>query len=168
MAVFTRGERVRDYSSWAKEVGFASPIEWETVEPDHRGIGDTIRAVARWALATPQPSRWLLIALGDMPFIQPASLTRLQQSVARASCKTLAWRLCHGQQLGHPVVFRRELWSELLGLQGDQGARDLLASLNGDQFQAVEVEDPGVLRDVDRYADLRLIDSSGLLRSRSG
>jgi molybdenum cofactor cytidylyltransferase len=52
---------------------------------------------------------------------------------------------------GHPVAFSAELYSELVELSGDEGARRLLA-----RYPAVgiELDDPGVLVDVDTRADL--------------
>ena len=52
---------------------------------------------------------------------------------------------------GHPVGFSAELFSELLSLTGDEGARRLLA-----RYPAVgiEVDDPGALMDIDTLADL--------------
>jgi molybdenum cofactor cytidylyltransferase len=52
---------------------------------------------------------------------------------------------------GHPVAFGAELFSELVRLSGDEGARRVLARFPG---QAVEVDDPGVLLDMDTEADL--------------
>jgi molybdenum cofactor cytidylyltransferase len=55
---------------------------------------------------------------------------------------------------GHPVGFAAELYSELTALRGDEGARRLAA-----RYPAigVEVDDPGVLIDVDTEADLESV-----------
>jgi len=55
---------------------------------------------------------------------------------------------------GHPVGFSAELYSELIALRGDEGARRLVA-----RYPAigVEVDDPGVLIDVDTEADLESV-----------
>ena len=57
----------------------------------------------------------------------------------------------HKGMRGHPVGFSAELYSELSSLRGDEGARRLVA-----RYPAVgiEVDDPGVLIDVDTEADL--------------
>ena len=53
--------------------------------------------------------------------------------------------------------FGAELYSELTNLSGDEGARRLVA-----RYPAfgVEVDDPGVLIDVDTEADLALVRSA--------
>ena len=52
---------------------------------------------------------------------------------------------------GHPVGFAAELYSELMMLSGDEGARRIVA-----RYPAigVDVDDPGVLLDLDTEADL--------------
>ena len=57
----------------------------------------------------------------------------------------------HRGRRGHPVGFAAELYSELVKLQGDEGARRIIA-----RYPAVglEVADPAVLLDIDTAADL--------------
>jgi molybdenum cofactor cytidylyltransferase len=57
----------------------------------------------------------------------------------------------HLGRRGHPVGFSAELFSELLSLTGDEGARRLLARYPA---VGVEVDDPGALMDIDTLADL--------------
>jgi acyl-CoA synthetase (AMP-forming)/AMP-acid ligase II len=52
---------------------------------------------------------------------------------------------------GHPVGFAAELYTELVMLTGDEGARRLVARYPA---QAVDVDDSGVLMDVDNEGDL--------------
>ena len=68
----------------------------------------------------------------------------------------------HQGRRGHPVGFSAELFSDLVQLTGDEGARRLIARYPS---RGVEVADPGVLIDVDTKADLaavrsRLVDDS--------
>ena len=53
---------------------------------------------------------------------------------------------------GHPVAFAAELYSELIQLRGDEGARRVMARYPA---HGQEVDDPGVLMDVDTAADLQ-------------
>jgi len=57
----------------------------------------------------------------------------------------------HRGKRGHPVGFAPELYSELLALSGDEGARRLVA-----RYPAfgVELDDPGILVDIDTEEDL--------------
>jgi molybdenum cofactor cytidylyltransferase len=108
-----------------------------------RGMGHSIAAgVAERSAAV----GWLVLP-GDMPLVRPSSLLAVaaaleQQPVAYAQ---------HRGRRGHPVGFAAELFSELVQLSGDEGARRLIARYPA---QAAEVDDPGVLVDVDTEADL--------------
>jgi molybdenum cofactor cytidylyltransferase len=52
---------------------------------------------------------------------------------------------------GHPVLFGRAHFAALEALNGDRGAASLLRE---HPVHWVEVEDPGILQDIDRPADL--------------
>lgn len=96
--------------------------------------------------ARPDASGWLILP-GDMPLVQPGTL----QAVARQLDHHPVVYAQHRGRRGHPVGFATELYSELVALSGDEGARRLVA-----RYPAfgVEVEDAGVLVDVDTEADL--------------
>jgi molybdenum cofactor cytidylyltransferase len=59
----------------------------------------------------------------------------------------------HDGRRGHPVGFGAACFDALATLDGDAGARDVVAA-HGDALVRLEVDDPGVLRDVDTAADL--------------
>jgi molybdenum cofactor cytidylyltransferase len=91
-----------------------------------------------------------LVALADMPFVRPATVAAV--AAALASGAEIAVPALEGRY-GHPVGFAARWRVELLGLHGDVGARGLLAA-HDDRILEVTVDDPGVLRDIDRPADL--------------
>lgn len=96
--------------------------------------------------ARPQASGWLILP-ADMPLVRPETL----QAVARQLVDhPVAYAQFKGRR-GHPVGFSAELYSELVALEGDEGARRLVA-----RYPAfgLEVTDPGVLIDVDTLEDL--------------
>ncbi|MDP9045417.1 MAG: nucleotidyltransferase family protein [Pseudomonadota bacterium] len=107
------------------------------------GMGFSISA---GVAARPDASGWLVLP-ADMPRVQPATL----QAVARQlTDHPIAFAQYRGRR-GHPVGFASELYSELIALTGDEGARRLVARYPA---VGVEVEDPGALLDVDTQADL--------------
>ena len=107
------------------------------------GMGYSISAGVN---ARPNAVGWLVLP-GDMPLVQPATL----QAVARALAQhPVAYAQYKGRR-GHPVGFSAELYSELATLTGDEGARRLIARYPA---HGLEVDDPGVLVDVDTLADL--------------
>ncbi|HEX7438582.1 MAG TPA: nucleotidyltransferase family protein [Caldimonas sp.] len=103
--------------------------------------------------ARPDASGWLVLP-GDMPLVQPATL----QAVARELDHHPVVYAQYKGRRGHPVGFAAELYSELSALSGDEGARRLVA-----RYPAfgLEVEDAGVLVDVDTAADLERLRGAG-------
>lgn len=98
------------------------------------------------------PDAWM-IALADMPAIRPASIYALLQALqAGADIAVLVYQ---GRR-GHPVGFSRRYLPELLRLEGDQGARSLLARF---PVTEVVVDDPGILLDIDTATDLEVFNS---------
>jgi molybdenum cofactor cytidylyltransferase len=55
---------------------------------------------------------------------------------------------------GHPVGFARRFFEELSALRGDAGAREILRK-HPDSIALYDVDDRGVLRDIDEPSDLR-------------
>ena len=92
---------------------------------------------------------WLVLP-GDMPLVRPASLL----AVAGALEQFPVAYAQHRGRRGHPVGFAAELYSELILLRGDEGARRIVARYPA---QGVELDDPGVLLDVDTEADLEAL-----------
>ncbi|MFA9217844.1 MAG: NTP transferase domain-containing protein [Sphingomonadaceae bacterium] len=89
-----------------------------------------------------------VIALGDMPHVQPATIAALAAAIEQGA--QIAAPLYLGRR-GNPVAFSRAHLPLLLALDGDQGAR---AILHSHTVTEVVVGDPGVLRDIDTPADL--------------
>jgi len=93
-----------------------------------------------------------LVALGDMPWLQAETVAQVvQYSRDNASSVIIAPRF-QGRR-GHPILFRGTLRAQLLALEGDQGARAMMER-HAAQIRYCEVEDAGILRDVDRPEDL--------------
>lgn len=66
----------------------------------------------------------VLIALGDQPLLAPSIIPALLAARRTSPKLIVAPRYRDGQ--GNPVVFKREIFPELLRLTGDQGARPII------------------------------------------
>lgn len=113
------------------------------------GMAETLKSGVR---AHPEAD-YLMVALADMPSVRSATIVTLCECVSEGKKNGDAKIIVpeHKGRLGHPRLFHRSLQSELLDLQGDQGARALL---NQYEVTKVPVEDPGILFDVDRRSDI--------------
>lgn len=132
--------------------GDARVDDW--FEPGERLIcpgagGGMGRSLAEGVAQVPGHWQGLLVALADMPWVRAATLGQL---VAALEPGGIVVPLHRGQR-GHPVAFHRHWFPALQQLQGDRGARTLIDAA-GDACRWLPVDDPGVLLDVDRPADL--------------
>jgi molybdenum cofactor cytidylyltransferase len=124
------------------------------------GMGHSIAAGVAARADSPG---WLLLP-GDMPMVRPATLLAVAASLEH---HPVAYAQHLGRQ-GHPVGFAAELYSELMMLSGDEGARRIVA-----RYPAigVDVDDPGALLDLDTEADLaalRAFRQAAVLRPEQG
>lgn len=107
------------------------------------GMGDSIAAGVS---ARADASGWLILP-ADMPRVAPGTLVAVAEAL---QTHAVAYAQYRGLR-GHPVGFGAELYSELVALTGDEGARRLVARYPA---RAVEIDDPGVLVDIDTVQDL--------------
>lgn len=119
-------------------IAMAHRYRCELIMLTSAGMGDSIAAAVA---AEPDHRAWLIV-LGDMPFILPQTLHKVAASLedGRISVPVLKG------EPGHPVGFGRQYGPALMALSGDQGARRLFKE---GCVQQVDVDDPGVLWDVD-------------------
>jgi molybdenum cofactor cytidylyltransferase len=118
--------------------------------PGEYGMGHSIAAGVGARADSPG---WLVLP-GDMPRVQPATLLAVAAALEHHA---VAYAQYRGRR-GHPVGFGAELYSELIRLSGDEGARRIVARYPA---AGVDVEDPGVMLDVDTEADLAALRSPG-------
>jgi molybdenum cofactor cytidylyltransferase len=85
-----------------------------------------------------------LIVLADQPFLQPQTIRQLAHHSTAAQILIPTYR---GKR-GNPVRLHRFLFPEAMALQGDVGCRALFAT-HPDQIEMLEVEDEGILVDLD-------------------
>jgi molybdenum cofactor cytidylyltransferase len=136
------------------------------VPPADRGVADELRALGcevtvcpdagtgmgaslahAVAASLPGAQAWL-IALGDMPFVESATVRALCDALANGA--GIAAPVMHGRR-GNPVGFGAAHVPALLALTGDEGARRIVRSA---AVVDVTVDDPGIFRDIDTAADL--------------
>jgi molybdenum cofactor cytidylyltransferase len=110
-----------------------------------RGMGHSLAA----GVAAEIDADGWVIALGDMPHVHPDTIRAVAQAVERGA--ELVVPVFAGQR-GHPVGFGGRFRDHLLALSGDAGARAVLTKHASAVLQ-LEVNDPGVVQDVDTPAD---------------
>jgi molybdenum cofactor cytidylyltransferase len=108
-----------------------------------RGMGASI---ATGVVERSGAAGWLVLP-GDMPLVQAGTLLAVAGALDQ---HPVAYAQYRGRR-GHPVAFAAELYSELIQLSSDDGARRVMLRYPA---HGQDVEDPGVLLDIDTPADL--------------
>jgi molybdenum cofactor cytidylyltransferase len=135
------------------EKALASALEasgCEVVETDRavHGMGESLAA---GIAATPTAAGWV-VGLGDMPFVEPATLSRVIDALAKGALIAAPFNADTGRR-GHPVAFSGRLREELAALSGDQGARSVIAR-HRHAVVLIPAEDRGIFLDIDTPRDL--------------
>jgi molybdenum cofactor cytidylyltransferase len=103
-----------------------------------------------------------LIILGDQPFTRPETLEQIADAYHRSRAPIVI--PSYQGTRGNPVLLDRSVFEEAMVLQGDTGCRALFSKHLG-EIVNVEVEDDGVLLDIDNPEDYQLLTKrSGPLR----
>jgi len=90
-----------------------------------------------------------------MPFVRPRTVDTLRTAYVTGDGSIVA--PTYEGRRGNPVLFGRQHYDALSTVSGDRGGRNLIENHENTVF--VNVDDPGVRRDVDSQSDLeRAID----------
>ncbi len=118
-----------------------SPAKTIICHNAHLGMGASL---AQGIRASADSDAWL-VALADMPFIRSFTLMALIQHLKAGAF------ICapeYQAQRGHPVGFSKSLYSELVALNQEHGARHIIHR-HANRVSLIETNDPGVIRDID-------------------
>jgi molybdenum cofactor cytidylyltransferase len=122
------------------------------VNPDHAaGQSSSLRVGLR---ATGADVSAAIVLLGDQPGIAVEAIRAVADAYERTGGPVV--RAVYAGRPGHPVLFDRSVWPEVQAIEGDHGARDLLAR-HPDWIVEVPVEGerPADLDTWDDYRRLR-------------
>jgi molybdenum cofactor cytidylyltransferase len=89
----------------------------------------------------------VIVALCDYPLVLPATVASLRKSHALEPDRIVI--PCHGGQRGHPLLFPGMVLEEL---RGELTLRDLVRC-DQNRLRCVDVNDPGILHDMDTPED---------------
>jgi molybdenum cofactor cytidylyltransferase len=128
----------------------AEGCEVVVCEKAAEGMGASLACAASTAAHLEPNADGYLIALADMPFLRRTTIAAVRDALAAGA--PLAAPYFRARR-GHPVALSRTFFQDLLALQGDEGAKRLLAA-HEKQIVKIPVGDPGALRDIDRPEDL--------------
>ena len=134
----------------------ASGLPFHVEGGGHPGMGDSIAAAVR---ATPDAGGWLVLP-ADLPLISPDSLRAVAAALSTASVVLPVYRGTRG----HPVGFAREHGPALQSLRGPEGAAAIVRAA---QPLKLELDDEGIVTDIDTLDDLARAEALLSQRGRS-
>jgi CTP:molybdopterin cytidylyltransferase MocA len=108
---------------------------------------DSLRAGLR---ALPATAEAAVVVPVDHPLIEPGTVSAIVETFK--DCRAPVVRVSHEGRHGHPVLFAATVFDELLSDELPDGARTV-ARAHADDLVDVDVDDPGVLIDIDTAAD---------------
>lgn len=91
-----------------------------------------------------------LIVLGDQPLVRPETLDRIVEEYQQTRAQIVI--PMHKGTRGNPVLLDRSLFADAMALEGEVGCRAIFGK-RADGIVYVEVDDPGILLDIDRRDD---------------
>lgn len=99
-----------------------------------------------------------LIVLGDQPLVRPETIDRIIMKYRESGAEIVVPHF-KGRR-GNPVLLDRSVFPEAMALEGDTGFRAIFGS-HAAGLIAVDVDDEGVLMDIDTRADYERIRARG-------
>jgi molybdenum cofactor cytidylyltransferase len=115
------------------------------------GLSASLKLAVRALSST---ARGAVILLGDMPRIAPSLIDRLIDAFDAAPVEPLAVVPVRGGRRGNPALIGRGLFAAVSMLEGDKGARELIATARENILELM-VGDSAIEIDVDTWEDLR-------------
>ena len=93
----------------------------------------------------------VMFILGDQPRLRPSTIDFLLKSFWNSE-KNICVPVCRGIR-GNPTIFSRTLYADLMMIEGDIGAREIIRT-NQNQILYLELDDPLGFVDIDSQQDL--------------
>lgn len=116
------------------------------VNPDYKLGQLSSLQVALRHLESDKSCAGMMVHLVDHPYIDPKLVSLMLQRFDESKPAIVVPR--HQGKRGHPVIFSRKLFGELLGAPMDQGAKAVVNAHRDDTLE-IDTEDAGITLDID-------------------
>lgn len=133
------------------------PLETLMIKNWREGMSASIVAGARLVTTLPETSA-LLVTLCDQPLISATMLNVIIAEHKNTGAPIVASE--YTGRLGAPVLFARRVFADLMSLQGDRGARDLITS---QRHPVTGIPLPEAVCDIDTTGDLERLKTDNSL-----
>lgn len=115
------------------------------------GLSTSLRCGLR---ALPESASAAVVCLADMPAVRSAVLEKLMAAYDPVEGRSVCVPTWQGKR-GNPILWDRDLFADMMSVNGDTGARHLLGEHEASVCE-VAMADDAVLRDIDSPTDLEV------------
>jgi len=123
---------------------------------NHRYLEGQSRSLQAGLLKIRQAFPSVMFLLGDQPLLDSNTIDHMLAGF-RHSAKDICVPVCKGKR-GNPTIFNRILYNQLMTIEGDIGARDIIRA-NSDRVLYIELDDPLCFFDIDSQKDFENLQS---------
>ena len=123
---------------------------------NHRYLEGQSRSLQAGLLKIRQAFPAVMFLLGDQPMLDSSVINHILERF-RYSGKDICVPVCKGKR-GNPTIFNRVLYDQLMAIEGDIGARDIIRT-NPERVLYVDLDDPLYFFDIDSQKDFENLQS---------
>ena len=123
---------------------------------NHHYLEGQSRSLQAGLLKIRQAFPSVMFLLGDQPLLDSNTIDHMLAGF-RHSAKDICVPVCKGKR-GNPTIFNRILYNQLMTIEGDIGARDIIRA-NSDRVLYIELDDPLCFFDIDSQKDFENLQS---------
>jgi len=123
---------------------------------NHRYLEGQSRSLQAGLLKIRQAFPAAMFLLGDQPMLDSNTIDHMLDRF-RYSGKDICVPVCKGKK-GNPTIFNRALYDQLMAIEGDIGARDIIRT-NPERVLFIDLDDPLCFFDIDSQKDLENLQS---------
>ncbi len=117
---------------------------------NHRYLEGQSRSLQAGLLKIRQAFPAVMFLLGDQPMLDSSVINHILERF-RYSGKDICVPVCKGKR-GNPTIFNRVLYDQLMAIEGDIGARNIIRD-NPERVLYTELDDPLCFFDIDSQKD---------------
>jgi molybdenum cofactor cytidylyltransferase len=140
-----------DHQNILQALGACTLHEHLQVVINHRYLEGQSRSLQAGLLKIRQTFPSVMFLLGDQPLLDSNTIDHMLDRF-RYSGKDICVPVCKGKR-GNPTIFNRVLYDQLLAIEGDIGARNIIRA-NPERVLYLEMNDPLCFFDIDSQKDL--------------
>ena len=145
-----------DYQKILQALDTRTTHERLQVVINHRYLEGQSRSLQAGLLKIRQAFSSVMFLLGDQPMLDSNTIDHMLARF-RHSGKDICVPVFKGKR-GNPTIFNRVLYDQLMAIEGDIGARDIIRT-NPERVLNIELDDPFCFFDIDSQKDFENLQS---------